>query len=407
LTSTNTVGALGSAVPSVAMPGFGPRVPVGPLANVTCPAGSILLSPGANVASIVRANTGGKTYCLAAGTYALQQIIPRTGDTFVGLKGATLDGGNSAAYAFAGSGTGVTVKNLVVQNYASPLQTAAVSPQGGGTGWIIENNEVTHNAAAGIGAQSGAKITANYIHDNGEEGYTIHGSGVSFTDNEISHNNPSDAVSPSFEAGGGKAWATTNLNVSYNFSHDNHGPGLWTDTDNAGTVYEYNDVVNNWASGIFHEISWDAKIDHNFVSNNASLKYCGGTFPFFCSEIRLADSGGEPGTTIDLGYNTVTPNSMNAAIGLANSARGAGLYGVRQIENVHVHNNTIDLSAGSVTGVVDESGNDTPALFTTQGNSLDYDAYTGAGKNAFYWNGLKNSFAALQALGQERHGTSN
>jgi hypothetical protein len=387
--------------------GFGPRVPIGPQATVTCPPKALAVSPGSDVQSVVKANAAGTTYCLAPGTYARQQIVPKSGDTYIGLKGATLDGQETATYAFNSSAPRVTIENFVVVNYSNPSQRAAIAPQSGATNWVIRNNEIAKNGAVGVGAQSESRIVANYIHDNAQEGYTVQGSNVLLTDNEIAHNNPNDAFSHLFEAGGGKAWMTTNLTVAYNYSHDNHGAGLWTDTDNQGSVYKYNKVMNNWGSGISHEISWDAKIDHNLLVNNANPAYCGGVLilTLSCSEIRLSDSGGETGKTVDISYNTIFPNNINAAVGLADSAKGSGLYGTWRIQNVQVHNNIIDLSPGSVIGAVDSDGS-APAMFTTKGNSFDSDAYTGADSSAFYWNGSKLSFAQLQGQGQEIHGTS-
>jgi hypothetical protein len=51
-------------------------------------------------------------------------------------------------------------------------------------------------------------------------------------------------------------------------------------------------------------------------------------------------------------------------------------------------------------------------MFTTQGNSFDYDTFTGAGTSSdFYWgpgtSGSFYDFAGFQAKGEETHGSSN
>jgi parallel beta-helix repeat protein len=86
-------------------------------------------------------------------------------------------------------------------------------------------------------------------------------------DNEIDHNNVA-GYDYWWEAGGAKWTYTTDLTVRGNFSHDNTGPGLWTDIDNVGTTYDSNTVQDNAAAGIFHEISYSATIVGNVVRGN-------------------------------------------------------------------------------------------------------------------------------------------
>lgn len=387
--------------------GVGPRVPVGPQASIACPSGAVQIAAGTNVQSIVNAHRAGTAYCFAAGTYAQLQITPQSGDTYVGLKGAVLDGQNTASHAFSGWFTGVTIENFVVTNYNDAYQDAPIVT---GPNWMIKNNEIANNTAAGVKVTTGTNVVANSIHNNGQKGYTILGSNVVFSDNEIAANNPNDVYNPNSatgDTGGGKAWQTVNLLMEYNYVHDNHGPGLWSDTDNQGTVYEYNDVENNWASGIFHEASWDAVIANNVVKNNANTKYC--TYDLWCSDIQIASSGGVNGKIVDVYNNTVVSNGSQGgnAIGLITENRGAdgtsGLYGTWLVQNVHVHNNNINVSAGGLTGA--ETDNGATGIFTSQGNWFNNNTYTGAG-NSFFWNGIKGNFAFFEGQGQELNGTS-
>jgi hypothetical protein len=387
--------------------GVGPRVPVGPQVSNVCPSGAVQIAAGTNVQSVVSAHRAGTAYCFAAGTYAQLQITPQSGDTYVGLKGAVLDGQHAAAHAFSGWFTGVTIENFLIKNYNDAYQDAPIVT---GPNWTIRNNEIANNAAAGVDVTTGANVVANFIHNNGQKGYTILGSNVVFSDNEIAANNPSDAYNPNSatgDTGGGKAWQTTNLLMQYNFVHDNHGPGLWSDTDNQGTVYRYNDIENNWAGGIFHEASWDAVIANNVVKNNANTKYC--TYALWCSDIQIASSGGVNGKIVDVYDNTVVSNGSQGgnAIGLISENRGAngtsGLYGTWLVQNVHVHNNSINLAAGGLTGA--ETDNGATGIFTSQGNWFNNNTYTGAGKS-FFWNGTTGSFAFFQGQGQEMNGTS-
>jgi len=70
-------------------------------AKITCgggsaappPPGATVLSPGDDVASIVRSKPSGTTFYFAGGTYRFQSIEPRDGDVFIGQPGAVLSGG--------------------------------------------------------------------------------------------------------------------------------------------------------------------------------------------------------------------------------------------------------------------------------------------------------------------------
>ena len=65
-----------------------------------------------------------------------------------------------------------------------------------------------------------------------------------------------------WEAGGMKFVVTRGwgapLRVARNTVVNNFGPGIWTDCDSIGLIYEDNIVMNNSAGGIFHEISFGA-----------------------------------------------------------------------------------------------------------------------------------------------------
>jgi hypothetical protein len=413
-----------ASVRATAQPGYGPRIAVGPQASITCAPNSVNLSPRQNIQTVVSTHAAGTVYCLSAGTYSQQTITPHSGDTFVGVQGAILNGRDISQYAFSNyyagaSITNVTIENLLIENYDSPVQTAAIFGDGSGnTGWNILNNEIASNGALGVYAQSGWNIIGNYIHNNLQGGYFASGVGITITDNEISYNDPTDAFD--FNAngcGGGKTFESANVNVSYNYSHNNVGPGLWTDTDNQGTTYSYNDVENNSRNGIMHEISWDAVIQNNFLRGDGTAAYCGlGTGAnLYCSEIFISNSGGELGMTVDISSNTISMSSYGGAIGLLNVYRGNGLYGPWLVQNVQVHNNTVQLKAnaaspGGTFGAVDHDGTD-PAMFTSQGNSFDSDSFTGALRNSFYWGpgnvyGNATSFSGFQSDAQEIHGTS-
>lgn len=389
----------------------GPRVPVGPQKGLSCPFSAVLLHPTDSVNTIVAHHPAGTTYCFAPGTYTSLQITPKSGDRYVGQPGATLDGGGTAIHAFLGGGDNVMIQNLVIQNYNAPIQDAPVSNCASqSSNWIIANNEIARNGNAGVlVCGSGTHVVANYLHDNVEEGYActggrgFGGSNISITDNEIAHNNPTGAVDPQFEAGGGKCTGTTNLVTSYNYVHDNHGPGIWTDIDNQTTDVEFNRVENNWSGGIFHEISWDAVIAHNLVHNNANALYCTGWL--WCGEIQIAASGGVNEKTVEIFNNAITSAPPGNGLVLIQQERGTGLYGTHLVQNVHFHENCVDMSAGGNTGGVTDNGDN--GLFSTQGNTFNYDEYTSYVASAFWWNNSTGNLPWFQSQGQELNGEQN
>ena len=68
--------------------------------------------------------------------------------------------------------------------------------------------------------------------------------------NEIAKNGYWSGIDVLWEGGGFKYADTDNLVVRGNYSHDNHGPGMWTDINNIHTLYEDNLVVHNTHIGI-------------------------------------------------------------------------------------------------------------------------------------------------------------
>ena len=145
-----------------------------------------------------------------------------------------------------------------------------------GPGWIIQNNHITKNAAAGVATGNNVRVLGNLIDHNGQEGFSAHGNGGLYQGNEIAYNNYNLAVNPGWEAGGGKAYDTRNLTFKSNYVHDNGGPGLWADTNNINTTFDDNTVSNNWGPGIYEEISYDATIINNTITGNGMPSSPGG-----------------------------------------------------------------------------------------------------------------------------------
>ncbi|HZE75896.1 MAG TPA: right-handed parallel beta-helix repeat-containing protein [Gemmatimonadales bacterium] len=217
--------------------------------TITAPlAGSctgVNIAAGASIQGAVNNNPTGTTFCLGTGTFVQQSVVPKSGDVFVGQgMGVTiLDGQNAAGRAFsigvAPYANNVTIKNLTVTRYVWPygpdgMISAANSADPltqYSTGWVIDSVEASYSGASALGIRVGYGTTVRncHIHHNWLLGMGGTGDGVLIENNEIAFNNYQNNSDPSDEAGGFKFVRTNNLVVRNNYSHDNHGIGMWTD----------------------------------------------------------------------------------------------------------------------------------------------------------------------------------
>ena len=207
--------------------------------------------------------------------------------------------------------------------------------------------------------------------------------------NEIAFNNSNDAFEMSWEAGGTKFLHSTNLYIANNFVHHNHGPGLWTDVDNYKTVFENNTVGDNYGPGILHEISYDAVIRNNTVTNNAHRFYVGG--------ILVANS-----SNVEVYNNTVTGNS-GGIVGIQD-ARGSGPRGEFATTGLNVHHNTIAYTT-DWTGVRVNSGTDVTQTGTI---TFDHNTYTTANiTRPLFWDNTERTIQQWINLGHDTNSTFN
>jgi parallel beta-helix repeat protein len=220
----------------------------------------------------------------------------------------------------------VTIKNLVIEMFADPSRSGAIydtiSP-----GWSIVNNEVAFNHAVGIAHYSRTRIVGNDIHDNGQLGLSGYGTdGVLVSRNEIAWN--AFGGFTGWEAGGTKYFQTTDLTVRGNYVHDNRYAGLWTDTDNRGTIYKNNTITHNRGSGIFHEVSFDCTIQGNRIVRN------GADGIFISSSSNVEASG-----------NVIKGNRTGGVHLFLDEGSGYGLA-----DNL-IRDNVISMPAGTITGL--------------------------------------------------------
>ena len=335
---------------------------VGPSSSLN-PTTGVVIEPGQSIQAAVNANPAGTSFWLKAGTWHQQSVVPKDGMTFAGEAGAILDGDNTTVKAFSGTASRVTIRNLIVQNYNTPLQAGAI--QGDWTAslhWLVEYCEIRTNHAAGLYATDSMIARNNYIHHNGQIGILGKGNGALFTGNEVSYNN-TGGNDPDWEAGGMKFLYSTGLRFADNYVHDNYGPGIWFDGYNNGNLIEGNRVVHNQDAGIFYEISYNAVIRNNTVTGN------GGNGSIARAGILVSASSG-----VEVYGNTLSDNS-NGVIGLqANRGTAPAQYdaGPLVVQNLYVHDNLISMNRG-LTGLVDQVGDG--GIFT-RNNRFDHNTYS-------------------------------
>ena len=316
----------------------------------------VRVGPGQDIQPIVDASPPGSAFLLEAGLHLGQSIRPRDGDAFVGESGTVLSGESRVQHAFLGSAHDVTICGLVIEDYATPAQMGTIN--GDGDSWLIVGNEIRNNTGAGITLNDRYRVIGNAIHHNHQIGLKGAGEDILIQNNEISFNNSGDEYDMSWEAGGAKFLRTTDLVVRGNFVHDNHGHGLWTDTNNLRSLYEDNFVIGNYGAGIFHEISYDAIIRANRIEENAFEHALGG--------IRVVSS-----RNVEVTENQLVGN--NGGVYVAQSDRGEGLYGPFVVENLWVHDNRISFTEGwSGLRASDALG---IAVYSTMNNRFDGNIY--------------------------------
>jgi parallel beta-helix repeat protein len=248
--------------------------------------------------------------------------------------------------AFGGAATNVTIRNLIVERYANAAQKGAIA---GGRNWIVEGSEIRWNHGTGIVVGAGSTVRNNYIHHQGQLGLKVLGNSMpSLVEaNEIAYNNVAYfGPGPFGEAGATKFVGTDGLVVRGNFSHHNHGPGLWTDISNIRTLYENNRVEDNDWRGIFHEISYAAVIRNNIVRRNG-FHFPGVVGAFEGAGILISNS-----PNVEVYGNTVEDNRNG--IMAREDDRGSGGFGPYNTTNLSVHNNIVrQTDAGRAAGITD------------------------------------------------------
>jgi hypothetical protein len=294
-----------------------------------------------------------------------------------------------SAYAFGGSASNVTVRNLTIEKYAAPVQAAALKGDNT-TGWLIEDVRVRQTHGTGIRMGDRWVIRRVRVDHNGQLGIAGGGVGSLVEDSEWDHNK-TIGFKVGFAGGASKFWKTDGLVLRRNYVHHNDGNGIWLDIDNIRYLVQENRVEDNYGQGIFVEISYAGKILGNQVRRNGFQR--GGGW-LYGAGILIAHS-----PDVEVAGNVVEDN-YNGIAGIQQN-RGTGQYGPRILQNLWVHDNIVRMSRGK-SGVGDGTG--TGAY--TRNNRFDRNSYTLSGTAKYFsWLGGSLSDGEWRNAGQDVSGT--
>jgi parallel beta-helix repeat protein len=306
-------------------------------------------------------------------------------------------------YAFYSTASNVTIEGLIVEKYASPAQRGAIGFSGPGRSWTVQNNEVRWNHGAGIRPGDGMQILSNNVHHQGQIGIAGSGSGVVVADNEIAYNNTAGfGPGQQGEAGGTKFTFTRGLVVRGNYSHHNHGPGLWTDINNIDCLYDGNRVEDNDWRGIFHEVSYKCLIRNNVVRRN------GFAFPGTAGAVDGAGILVSSSRDTEI-YGNLVEDNRNGIAGQETDrptpTPPAG-YGSHDLVNLWVHDNTIrQTDTGHAAGVADYDPYVDPYV-PSANNRWASNIYTVGSGTRYRWaNNSDVSLSQWRGMGQDSGST--
>ncbi len=341
----------------------------------------------------------GSVAAVTAGTFYFDYAADRiyVGDN---PSGHTLEGAVTP-YAFEGSafgaGTGVTIRGLVIEKYATPAQDGALGHTNMAANWTVRDCEIRFNHGAGIRGGSNVTIARNNIHHNGQLG--VLGYVARVDSNEVAYNNTA-GFAEDWEAGGIKfsypIFATaTGERALGNWIHHNYGIGLWADTNHDGMQWIANTIEDNPGGGMHFEVSYSATITGNTIRRNGASD----PSPSEGAGILIMSSGG---SGIEISGNVLEGNKNG--IMLIQTDRGSGSLGPYLVKNVNVHHNMVTLSGTQRHGAV-RYGGDT-GLWTTNNNSFENNTYklTGADATPFEWAGARRTDAQWRAYGNDEAG---
>ncbi len=240
-----------------------------------------------------------------------------------------------------GTTTGVTIKNLTIDNYASVAQHGAIEAENT-SGWTLDNVTAVANHGAGAAAGSAMTINGGNYSGNGQTG--IHAQNTAgLTINGITADGNNYAqYSSGWDAGGIKILTSTNVTVENSTISSNKGIGLWFDTDVANATVANNVINGNQGPGLQYEAAYSATISGNVLANNAQSGYVTG---YWGSDLIIVSS-----SHVDATGNTLVVNDGAEGIGIQEDSRPPDNMGPHATTNNTVSKNTFVLLGSGKNG---------------------------------------------------------
>lgn len=275
---------------------------------------------------------------------------------------------------YAANVANVTISNLIVDKYANPGGTGAISgrdPTGASPtptfNWKLTSVEVRNCHSAGVQFGNQMSVTGSFLHNNGEYGAAGTGNTLVFKHNEVSFNNLAGFV-PAV-SGGVRFNNVVGVAATFNNIHDNLDAGLGDDNGSTNITYANNTLKNNLVAGILHEIGYAASIHDNTSSNDGvdsrgkGMWYGGG--------IVLANSSN---TKV---YNNTLTNDQNGimeqAIARTDCATACPLKNNSVYHNTIIQDHAVKpgtFAAGIAVTASDPQG---AAVYTSSANTFGFD----------------------------------
>jgi parallel beta-helix repeat protein len=226
----------------------------------------VSLQPGQSIQAAIDANPEGTTFQLASGVWHQQYIAPKSWDAFIGASdGSTVLDGDYVTPVLAHSGSGavgVWLKDLTVQHYVPGFQAGVVH---GVDGWTITDSTFQYNYGDGVDPGANSRIYGgHYLHNAGDGIQGWHADNLIIRGAEIAYNDTANLHLDDYAAGI-KLVTSSNVDISYNYVHDNNGHGIWADLLATNWTIDHNWVYNNAGYGIQWEISDGVTISNNTV----------------------------------------------------------------------------------------------------------------------------------------------
>jgi parallel beta-helix repeat protein len=327
----------------------------------------------------------------------------------------------------------VTVKNLTIEEFASPTIAGAVDPGYGyypvssttSINWTIQSCYITLNHGEGVRTAFGERALDNVLHLNGQFGIgggVPAGSGITSSrllvqGNTVTNNNYAH-VDPGFGAGGMKFGNTADAVVRNNVVKNNLGNGIHFDVDSIRPLIDGNTVIGNGDSaasstgdGIRFEIG---NVGATFRNNVVQRNGVGGTGPsyqlvsadsagavMYCNVVEIGDTPHEQGIIVgasNRGDNTVEPFEGQQIVSINNS----------------VHHNTViwDLGSTGMVGWLQNDAANQPKFFADNvpPDFNQYHAPSVSSTNFTYDDNdtaanARKTFAEFQSAGADKNGT--